>query len=86
MRFDLPPDIFNRPLTTLSSGELKKVDIARKLSENHQILFLDEPLNYMDVNFKAQLEDALSDETLTLVFVEHNEEFGERIANQIIEL
>lgn len=86
MRFDLPPDIFNRPLTTLSSGELKKVDIARTLSENHQILFLDEPLNYMDVNFKAQLEVALSDETLTLVFVEHNEEFGERIANQIIEL
>jgi len=86
MRFDLPMDIFNRPLTTLSSGERKKVDIARKLSENHQILFLDEPLNYMDVNFKAQLEEALSDEALTIVFVEHKEEFGERIATQVIEL
>jgi len=86
MRFDLPPDIFNRPLTTLSSGELKKVDIAKTLSENHQILFLDEPLNYMDVNFKAQLCEALSDEALTIVFVEHNEVFGERLATRVVEL
>jgi len=62
------------------------VDIARTLAENHQILFLDEPLNYMDVQFKVQLEEALSEESLTLVFVEHNEEFGERIANQVVEL
>lgn len=84
--FDLPEDFARRPLETLSSGELKKTDIARVLSMNHQILFLDEPLNYMDVYFKAQLETALSDEELTLVFVEHNEEFGRRIANKIIEL
>ena len=86
MLFDVPPDFERRPLETLSSGELKKVDIARTLAEHHQILFLDEPLNYMDVNFKTQLEEALSDEDLTMVFVEHNESFGEKFANQIIEL
>jgi len=86
MLFELPPDFLRRPLETLSSGELKKVDIAKTLAGNHQILFLDEPLNYMDVNFKAQLETALSDEELTLVFVEHNEEFGTRIATQVVEL
>lgn len=56
------------------------------LNGNHRILFLDEPLNYMDVYFKAQLEKALSEEGLTLVFVEHDEDFGKRIANKIIEL
>ena len=86
MLFDVPQDFERRPLETLSSGELKKVDIARKLAEHHQILFLDEPLNYMDVQFKNQLEAALSEEELTLVFVEHNEEFGERVANRVIEL
>ncbi|MBP3569879.1 MAG: ABC-F family ATP-binding cassette domain-containing protein [Lachnospiraceae bacterium] len=86
MLFDLPADFERRPLDTLSSGELKKVDIARTLAEHHQVLFLDEPLNFMDVNFKSQLEAALLDETLTLVFVEHNEEFGERIANKVVEL
>lgn len=84
--FDLPEDFERRPLETLSSGELKKVDIARTLAGNHHILFLDEPLNYMDVQFKMQLETALMDEELTLIFVEHNEEFGKRIANKVIEL
>ena len=86
MLFDLPPDFERRPLETLSSGELKKVDIARTLAEKHQILFLDEPLNYMDVQFKKQLEAALSDEELTIVFVEHDEEFGWRVANQVVEM
>lgn len=84
--FDLPEDFVERPLETLSSGERKKVDVARVLSGNHQVLFLDEPLNYMDVYFKAQLEQALADEELTLVFVEHNEDFGRKIANKILEL
>ena len=84
--FDLPEDFDKRPLETLSSGERKKVDIARVLCEKHQVLFLDEPLNYMDVYFKVQLENALADEELTLIFVEHNEEFGKRIANKVLEL
>ena len=40
----------------------------------------------MDVYFKVQLENALADEELTLIFVEHNEEFGKRIANKVVEL
>ena len=84
--FDLPEDFEQRPLETLSSGELKKLDIAKTLARSHQLLLLDEPLNYMDVYFKAQLETALLDDELTLVFVEHNEEFGERIANKVLEL
>ena len=40
----------------------------------------------MDVQFKSQLEEALLGEELTLVFVEHNETFGERVANQVVEL
>lgn len=84
--FDLPEDFEQRSLHTLSSGELKKVHIAKVLAGNHRILFLDEPLNYMDVYFKAQLETALADDTLTIVFVEHNEEFGRRIANKVVVL
>jgi len=84
--FDLPEDFIGRPLETLSSGERKKVDVARVLAGNHQVLFLDEPLNYMDVYFKLQLEKALEQEELTIIFVEHNEEFGERVANKVLQL
>ena len=84
--FDLPEGFEERPLETLSSGELKKVDIARVLSSRHQVLFLDEPLNYMDVYFKTQLEKALANRELTVVFVEHDETFGERVANKVLYL
>ena len=84
--FDLPEDFEYRPLETLSSGELKKVDIAKTLARQHRLLFLDEPLNYMDVYFKAQLESALQNDELTLIFVDHNEEFGNKIANKVLDL
>lgn len=84
--FDLPEGFEHRPLETLSSGELRKVDTARVLSQRHQVLFLDEPLNYMDIYFKDQLLEALSDKELTIVFVEHNEDFGKQVANKILVL
>lgn len=84
--FDLPEDFINRPLATLSSGEVKKVDLARCLCGNHQLLILDEPLNFMDKNFCKQLEKAILKQKITVLFVEHNEEFGRKIANRILEI
>jgi lincosamide and streptogramin A transport system ATP-binding/permease protein len=84
--FDLPHDYLDRPLETYSSGEKKKVDIARALSKKNQLLFLDEPLNFMDVYFREQLEKAIIDYRPTMVFVEHDERFGNNIANIVLEL
>ena len=85
-QFDLPEDFDKRPIETLSSGEIKKVDIARSLSTNQQVIFMDEPLNYMDVYFKSQLEKSLTDKDITIVFVEHNEAFARQVANKIVQL
>lgn len=85
-QFDLPEDFNKRPIETLSSGELKKVDIARSLSINQQVIIWDEPLNYMDAFFRSQLERALSDRDITLIFVEHNEDFARQVANKIVQL
>lgn len=84
--FDMPSDFLERPLETFSSGELKKTDIARALSVKNGLLFLDEPLNYMDVYFREQLEKAILQCKPTLVFVEHDQRFGNAIANKVIEL
>lgn len=84
--FDLPEDFTHRPLETLSSGELKKIDIARALSMENQLLFLDEPLNYMDTLFREQLENALCSSNVTAVFVEHDVHFGNAAATRIIDL
>lgn len=86
LSFDLPADFIQRPLETFSSGELKKIDIARALSQNNHLIFLDEPLNYMDIHFRLQLEKAIVKYKPTLIFVEHDEQFGENIANVVIDL
>lgn len=84
--FDLPQGYLDRPLETYSSGEKKKIDIARALSINSHLLFLDEPLNYMDIYFREQLEKAILKYKPTLIFVEHDIRFGNNISNVIIEL
>ena len=84
--FDLPEGYLDRPLETYSSGEKKKIDIARALSINSHLLFLDEPLNYMDLYFREQLEKAILKYKPTVVFVEHDSRFGDNISNVVIEL
>lgn len=83
---DITEELLKRPIQTFSSGEKKKTDVARALSEENGLLLLDEPLNYMDVYFREQLEKAVLALHPTLVFVEHDERFGSRVATQILNL
>lgn len=84
--FELPENFLERPLETYSSGELKKVNIARTLAEEHHIILFDEPLNYMDTYFSEQLEEALLKYQPTIIFVEHDDYFGKKIATRTIKL
>lgn len=84
--FDLQENYENKPLETYSSGELKKIDIARALSCKHQLLLMDEPLNYMDVYFREQLEKAILLYQPTLIFTGHDSRFGNNIRTSILEL
>ncbi len=86
MLFDLTRSHLARPIETLSSGEMKKLDIARALATNHQLLLMDEPLNFMDLLFREQFFEAVKTYAPTLVFVEHDEWFGEGVANSILTL
>lgn len=84
--FELPENFLERPLETYSSGELKKINIARVLAENHHIILFDEPLNYMDTYFCEQLEKAILEYQPTIIFVEHDSYFGKVIATKTIQL
>ncbi len=83
---DVSAELLQRPIQTYSSGEKSKIDVARALSEAGQILLLDEPLNFMDVYFREQLEKAILAFRPTLVFVEHDERFGSHVATRTINL
>lgn len=84
--FEFSENFLERPLETYSSGELKKINIARALAENHHIILFDEPLNYMDTYFSEQLEKAILEYEPTIIFVEHDSYFGKAIATKTIQL
>ncbi|MBE6024425.1 MAG: ABC-F family ATP-binding cassette domain-containing protein [Cellulosilyticum sp.] len=84
--FELPDDFLKRPLETYSSGELKKINIAKALAEENHIILFDEPLNYMDTYFSEQLERAILEYQPTIIFVEHDAYFGKTIATKTIQL
>lgn len=84
--FDLSEELLKRPIETFSSGERRKLDIARALADTNQLLIMDEPLNYMDVLFREQLEEAILKSEPTLLFVGHDEQFGKRVATKTYEL
>lgn len=84
--FEMPENFLERPLETYSSGELKKVNIARALAKDNHVIFFDEPLNYMDTYFSEQLENAILEYHPTIIFVEHDNYFGKKIATRVIRL
>ncbi|WP_350342935.1 ABC-F type ribosomal protection protein [Proteinivorax tanatarense] len=84
--FDLGEEYFDRPIETFSQGELKKIDITRALCTDNHLFIWDEPLNFMDILFRTQLEEAILKFKPTIIFVEHDETFGKSVANKILSL
>ena len=70
----------------MSEGQKKKVLIAKSISEQAHIYIWDEPLNYIDILTKIQIEEAILNYKPTLIFVEHDETFTQKVATKIINL
>ena len=57
---DLSP-YSNRPITELSGGEIQRVYLAQVLTQDPDILILDEPNNHLDLKFQKQLYELLNE-------------------------
>lgn len=77
---------FEKDMADFSAGQKKKVLIARSLCERAHLHVWDEPLNYIDVISRMQIEELLLEYGPTILFVEHDSEFCNNIATKIIEL
>ncbi|MBO9607450.1 MAG: ABC-F type ribosomal protection protein [Paenibacillaceae bacterium] len=77
---------FEKEIADFSSGQKKKVLIAKSLCEPAHLYVWDEPLNYIDVISRMQIEELLLDYAPTLLFVEHDREFCRQIATKVVEL
>ncbi len=73
---------FESDISKMSEGQKKKVLIAKSISEPANIYIWDEPLNYIDILTRIQIEEAILKYKPTLIFVEHDEAFVKKSSNK----
>ena len=77
---------FGRNLEDFSGGQKKKALIAASLCEKAHLYVWDEPLNFIDIDSRLQIEELLRSFAPTMVFVEHDRAFQEAVATKVIAL
>lgn len=77
---------FDRPVEQLSEGQKKKVLLARSLTEEAHLYVWDEPLNYVDMISRLQIEAMLVESNASMLIVEHDAKFIEGVATREIQL
>ena len=85
-KLDFSRELFEMDMKNYSDGQKKKVLIAVSLSKPAHLFVWDEPLNYIDVISRIQIEKIIREAKPTLIFVEHDKRFVENIVNKIIQL
>lgn len=58
--------------------------LARSLCEQALLYVRDEPLNYIDLYSRLQLEDLLLQYRPAMLFVEHDRTFCQKIATEVV--
>ncbi len=71
---------------TTAPGRRKRCSWPRSLCQSAHLYVWDEPLNYIDVFSRIQLEELILQYRPTMVFVEHDRTFREHVATAAVEL
>ena len=85
-KLDLERGQFEKDVSQYSAGQKKKVLLAKSLCEQAHLYIWDEPLNYIDVLSRIQIEELLLKYQPTIIFVEHDLTFRNNVATKIIEM
>lgn len=85
-KLDFARELFDMDMQRYSDGQKKKVLIAVSLSKPTHLFIWDEPLNYIDIISRIQIEEIIKEANPTLILVEHDRRFIEDVANKIIQL
>lgn len=85
-RLGFPPARQWTPVSDLSGGERRRLQLTRILMSEPNVLLLDEPTNDLDIDTLQQLEDLLDSWPGTLVVISHDRYLTERICDSIYAL
>lgn len=73
---------FDKNMEEYSEGQKKKVLIASSLLTQAHLYIWDEPLNYIDVFSRMQIEELLKSYELTMLLIEHDKKFCEKVGSR----
>lgn len=75
---------FEKDMADFSGGQKKKALLARSLCEQAHLYVWDEPLNFVDVYSRMQIEELIREFSPAMIFVEHDEAFRDMVATRVI--
>lgn len=85
-KLDFSREQFEKDMSTYSAGQKKKVLIARSLCQQAHLYLWDEPLNYIDVLSRMQIERLIAQFRPTMILVEHDKTFIDHLSSRILAL
>jgi len=85
-KFGYTRSMFDKDIKNYSEGQKKQVLLAKSLSQKANIYIWDEPLNYIDILSRKQIEGLIAEYCPTMLFVEHDIVFVGKISTKIVEM
>ena len=77
---------FEQEMSGYSDGQKKKVLIVGSLCQQAHLYIWDEPLNFIDIESRMQIESLLRRYAPTMLIVEHDQAFQEQIDGRILQM
>lgn len=84
--FDMRGEVLYRNLLEFSQGEKRKIALALSIYSKADFYIWDEPLNFLDLDLIEKMEEAILRDKPTMIFVEHDRNFVEKVATRILEM
>ena len=85
-KMDLDRIQFEKDIRDFSGGQKKKVLIAKSLCEQAHLYVWDEPLNFIDVYSRMQIEQLITEFSPTMILVEHDSAFRDAVSTKIVKI
>jgi ATP-binding cassette subfamily F protein 3 len=77
---------FQRPTSEFSGGWRMRIELAKLLLQNPDVLILDEPTNHLDIESIGWLEDFIVNSPMAVVLISHDRKFVDTITTRTIEV
>ena len=85
-KLDFRSALFEKDISLYSDGQKKKAALAVSLATPAHLYIWDEPLNYIDLVSRIQIEELLLKYRPSLLFVEHDAAFVRSVATRTLDL